>query len=57
MSFLTLYHTMTGAEMMVQDIADFQRVAKRYQQLVKQWLHKLVYQVNEGRKKRRKRRK
>ncbi len=48
MSFLTLYHTMTGADMMVDDVSRFVEVAERYQELVREWLHNFVYEINRG---------
>jgi len=48
MAFLTLYHTLKGAEKMVDDIAAFIVVAEQYHAVTVRWLHNYVYQINNG---------
>ncbi len=48
MAFLTLYHIMTGTEMMTKEITDFVEMAEEYQRTSVLWLKRYVYQINNG---------
>ncbi len=48
MAFLTLFHTLKGAEKIINDIAAFIIIAERYHELTIGWLKRFVEQINNG---------
>ena len=48
MSFLTLFHSLKGAEKAVDNIEGFIVAARRFHLLTRQWLENFIMQINSG---------